>query len=175
MNNKTQQVEFPNNAAQIETVLAWRCEKVVSRISKNCDLSLHEAAQVFSDVKLFLFLTRLENKPLTPTLKIDKAWHEFLVFTKEYREFCLEVLGAFIDHCPTDDDEIKSGNTAGLSLCASKYVNSLSSNWAVDVGSADCVSCWGQSDPDEKDECSSKVFLGPIGGFSERETSAVAS
>lgn len=158
------------NSPQVEAVLAWQCNKVVSRISKKCGLSIDDASQAFADVKLFLFVSRMEQKSLKPTLKIDMAWHEFLVYTKEYREFCLDVLGAFIDHCPTDDEELNVGSPVSLALCASRYVGTLSNNWAAEGSPTDCVSCFGQPDPGEKDECSSKVFASQIGEFHKMES-----
>src|SRR6266436_6159449 len=29
---------------------------------------------------------------------IDEVWHQFVLFTKEYREFCLATIGHFIGH-----------------------------------------------------------------------------
>jgi hypothetical protein len=31
---------------------------------------------------------------------IDSMWHTFLLFTKDYRTFCIDYLGKFIEHEP---------------------------------------------------------------------------
>lgn len=37
--------------------------------------------------------------------EIDDMWHTFLLFTKEYAEFCHHYFGTFIHHHPTHDEE----------------------------------------------------------------------
>ncbi|GMI45446.1 hypothetical protein TrCOL_g13578 [Triparma columacea] len=37
---------------------------------------------------------------LSPPHSIDEVWHAHILYTKNYREYCLEVCGNFIDHNP---------------------------------------------------------------------------
>ncbi len=37
---------------------------------------------------------------LAPSAEIDKIWHTFILFTKNYRQYCMHFLGKFIDHVP---------------------------------------------------------------------------
>ena len=37
--------------------------------------------------------------------KIDWMWHTFLLFTRDYADFCGPYFGSFIDHLPTDEDD----------------------------------------------------------------------
>lgn len=34
--------------------------------------------------------------------RIDEVWHQFVLFTREYSRFCMEYLGAFLDHYPSN-------------------------------------------------------------------------
>lgn len=34
------------------------------------------------------------------TIVIDKMWHNFILFTAEYKKFCYEYFDSFIDHKP---------------------------------------------------------------------------
>jgi hypothetical protein len=153
---------FNHNAAHqaiLSAACSWDAPQIVSSIRKKCKLTNSEAQELFGDVKLFLCLSKfnvqLFKTPLKPTKIIDVGWHEFLMFTIEYRMFCFEVLGAFIDHVPeTDSPDIAVAKNA--SEIAKTYLPQLSANW-FEVES-DCQSCWGQPDHDEKGECSSKVF-----------------
>lgn len=113
-------------------VMAWQNPSVVARIARKCNLSAADADRLFMEVKMFLLNSSTVGHPLRPSKQVDAGWHEFLMFTREYRAFCLDVLGTFIDHCP--DDAAESLRAAG-----------------------DCVSCWGQEHPDDKDDCSSKI------------------
>jgi len=36
---------------------------------------------------------------------MDRAWHCFLLFTREYEHFCNQLLGRFIPHDPLPEDE----------------------------------------------------------------------
>ncbi|MFZ6799264.1 hypothetical protein [Undibacterium sp. Di24W] len=159
-------MQTPNNShdkathkAILSAARSWHAPQIVSSIQKNFNLSDNEAQQLFADVKLFLCLSKfnaqLFKTPLKPSKIIDVGWHEFLMFTIDYRMFCFEVLGAFIDHVPeTDSPDIAVAKNA--SEFAKTYLPQLSANWS-EVES-DCQSCWGQPDHDETGECSSKVF-----------------
>ncbi|MFC1626216.1 glycine-rich domain-containing protein [Pseudomonadota bacterium] len=39
--------------------------------------------------------------------EVDVMWHQFILFTKKYREFCDQVFGYFLDHVPGQDERIK--------------------------------------------------------------------
>jgi Uncharacterized conserved protein len=37
-----------------------------------------------------------------PSQVVDVAWHEFILFTREYRQFCRRALGRFLHHTPAE-------------------------------------------------------------------------
>ncbi|MDD2368954.1 MAG: hypothetical protein PHQ90_06590, partial [Sulfuricurvum sp.] len=37
-----------------------------------------------------------------PSQVVDVAWHEFILFTRAYKEFCSHALGRFLHHTPTE-------------------------------------------------------------------------
>lgn len=37
-----------------------------------------------------------------PSQAVDVAWHEFILFTRGYRQFCARGLGRFLDHTPAE-------------------------------------------------------------------------
>jgi hypothetical protein len=37
-----------------------------------------------------------------PSQVVDAAWHEFILFTREYQEFCNKALGRFLHHTPAE-------------------------------------------------------------------------
>ena len=41
--------------------------------------------------------------PIRTPFDVDKAWHAFLLHTREYAEFCHQIAGRFIHHVPTDE------------------------------------------------------------------------
>ncbi len=41
------------------------------------------------------------SKPVAPSRPVDMYWHLFMLDTVEYRKFCDEVVGRFLDHAPS--------------------------------------------------------------------------
>src|SRR3712207_3180742 len=48
----------------------------------------------------FLDLCADAAEPLAPSKTVDEAWHEFVLFTREYAAFCEERYGRFLHHDP---------------------------------------------------------------------------
>ena len=48
--------------------------------------------------------------PSTPSKLVDVGWHTFILYTREYAEFCRDNFGRFIHHCPTDTPELQEGS-----------------------------------------------------------------
>ncbi|MEY4547908.1 MAG: hypothetical protein RL685_4103 [Pseudomonadota bacterium] len=59
------------------------------------------AALVFTELKRYLVLTReqVETLPMFSAI-VDAAWHQFVLFTHEYQEYCERYLGRFLHHVP---------------------------------------------------------------------------
>ncbi|SMD20544.1 glycine-rich domain-containing protein [Lentzea albidocapillata] len=48
------------------------------------------------------------NVQLRPSKAVDPGWHAFLMYTRPYRAFCVQVAGRFLDHVPDDDPTVSS-------------------------------------------------------------------
>lgn len=73
-----------------------------------------EGQALFREVKRFIVLVRTDPSVLWDmySLRIDEAWHQFVLFTREYIEFCARYFGLYIQHSPSnapvsEDDEIR--------------------------------------------------------------------
>lgn len=42
--------------------------------------------------------------PQVASESVDELWHDFLLFTAEYREYCSEYLGGFVEHRPINGE-----------------------------------------------------------------------
>jgi hypothetical protein len=51
-----------------------------------------------------LYLCNLSGEAIAPSDIVDYAWHEMMLFTRWYQEFCL-CIGGFIHHDPTPPEE----------------------------------------------------------------------
>ncbi|MEB3334698.1 MAG: TIGR04222 domain-containing membrane protein, partial [Cyanobacteriota bacterium] len=60
------------------------------------------AERVISDYRRFLYLAVVADHPVCPSDAIDQAWHLHLLDTRAYwEEFCPQVLGRPLHHCPS--------------------------------------------------------------------------
>src|SRR5687768_11716455 len=58
------------------------------------------ALRAIAEYKKFVYLGVTSDSPVTPSKHVDQVWHQHLLFTKAYREFCTDVLERDFDHHP---------------------------------------------------------------------------
>jgi hypothetical protein len=84
----------------VERILHYRHERLLQRyVADNCTTK-ETAEQVFSGFKQFMVVCAVKPGPKITSEPIDRMWHCFLLFTKDYKEFCDNYLGRFINHEP---------------------------------------------------------------------------
>lgn len=74
-------------------------ELLIPRIVKEHGYTQDYAEKAFREAKRMIYLRHLSKEGVSPSKKIDMAWHEMLMFTKFYQEFC-EFAGGFVHHNP---------------------------------------------------------------------------
>jgi hypothetical protein len=59
---------------------------------------------VFQALRDYFHLCRKAGRRLLamPSQVVDVAWHEFILFTRNYQAFCRRALGRFLHHTPTE-------------------------------------------------------------------------
>ena len=107
---------------------------LLQRMEEKLQLDSKRVGELFQDMKRFLFLAGTMNKPLAPPEGIDEAWHNFILFTKDYEEFCRTHFGRFVHHVPVGPDDVASrdGRILRETIEAARAVfgEGLSSNWS---------------------------------------------
>jgi hypothetical protein len=78
--------------------------------------SREEGSILFDEVKKYLVLSEVHSCRRIPMFsrRIDEAWHQFVLFTAHYAEFCGRFFGKFMHHEPTEagvDDGARPGTT----------------------------------------------------------------
>lgn len=58
------------------------------------------ALKAIDEYKKFVYLGVISEFAATPSKVIDKVWHEHILFSKAYREFCINVIHYDFDHTP---------------------------------------------------------------------------
>ncbi|MES2014667.1 MAG: hypothetical protein V4437_02530 [Patescibacteria group bacterium] len=68
----------------------------------------HEETRIvcFELVRFLVWKSLYPNKLIAPTEEVDEVWHEFILHTELYREFCKTHFGTFIDHRPLSDSRV---------------------------------------------------------------------
>lgn len=82
-----------------------RYDAVIRRIARAHRIRRETARRWFEEMVRFLDLSADATRPLAPSRKVDKAWHEFLLFTREYQELCEQRYGRFIHHDPFEQPD----------------------------------------------------------------------
>lgn len=84
----------------LTAVLAYQHDPLVGRIMKELGIEEPKARQIFEDTKRFLFICGTCNGKWSPSMEIDEGWHNFIMFTQDYADFCNRFFGRFIHHVP---------------------------------------------------------------------------
>ena len=85
----------------IDRAMSFPMEDVVTRYAKDHDLPLSVAQDHERELKRYLALFAINpDTKYGMRGQIDELWHTFLMFTKEYAQFCNQVAGRFIHHVP---------------------------------------------------------------------------
>lgn len=133
-------------------VMGYQNPDVVARLAKEEKLSPEEAESLFKDTLLFLWLGSQVKGSLAPTPRIDLGWHVFLLFTQDYREFCQEYFGRFVDHHPrrlTDKPDngkvVEKSHGDAQTVLVEELDLSLSKNWIYDRLEQAVKDCCGEN------------------------------
>ncbi len=73
---------------------------LLTKIQTATSLDAIRAKVVLVETLRFLHLVAFHQRKLTPSLAVDLAWHEFILFTHRYAAFCQTTFGRFIHHSP---------------------------------------------------------------------------
>jgi len=71
-----------------------------SKISRKLNWKNSDAVKAITKYKKFVYLAIVSDFQVTPSKVIDQVWHQHLLFTQAYREFCAEVIHYNLDHHP---------------------------------------------------------------------------
>jgi hypothetical protein len=71
-----------------------------SKIAKKHDWETDYTIRVIVEYKKFIYLGIVSDFQVTPSKYIDVVWHEHILFSKGYREFCSDIINYTFDHSP---------------------------------------------------------------------------
>jgi hypothetical protein len=91
----------PSETLQFAEQLLAAKPQLASKLARALLCSPAQVQQGLGEVIKFLVLAA-ENKVgmLTPSRRVDLAWHELILYTRTYSEFCMQQFGKPIHHEP---------------------------------------------------------------------------
>lgn len=92
----------------LDAVLAYRLPELEHRlVALGLVEHVERAAELFQEVKKYLVVADCVRESTLPmfSARVDEAWHQFALFTREYSEFCTRFAGVYLHHQPTASHE----------------------------------------------------------------------
>lgn len=86
-------------------LFAYRAPFVIDKLLMNKTVATaHEAEVLFRELARYLWLVESDRTRAYPmfSLRVDEAWHQFVLFTIEYADFCQCFFGRFLHHAPAN-------------------------------------------------------------------------
>lgn len=97
---------------RLSDVLSYKNENVISRFLDLFNVPEQEAEDIFQETKKFIYLTSIDKEAFicNDMLIIDEMWHNFILFTPDYKAFCEKYFSGFKHHVPASKKEKETYN-----------------------------------------------------------------
>lgn len=97
----------------LEKALSYKNDTIIYKFLESYNMDFDEAEDLFIEMKKWLWLCglshTLDDAPVpiinSSLIMLDKMWHTFILFTRDYQLYCLNYVGHFIHHFPTSKQE----------------------------------------------------------------------
>ena len=103
-----------------------------------------DSSQLLIELIKYLVITNESEKTTSPSYLVDLVWHEFILCTKYYHQFCTEKFGKFIHHTP-DSKPNKTNFSSTLEQYKNRYGLPPENIWlynsVLNWEDANCGSC----------------------------------
>ena len=108
------------------------------------DVGQYRAADALLEVLRFMSLIN-PKQVLTPSVRVDKAWHQFILHTQLYSDYCTKCYDKYLHHTPSDD---RLTNQRQFDCCIASYQQKYGTpsswfwgaHWQVAID-GDCSAC----------------------------------
>lgn len=86
-------------------------ERLIRRVAlDHPEISETTARRIVGQAAAFIAASGQQpGQSLAPSQLVDIGWHTFILHTVDYAAFCERVVGRFVHHVPTDEDEQMPG------------------------------------------------------------------
>lgn len=90
-------------ATAVSDAISFEAPYVVERLVKDRVVdSVAEAERLFTEAKKYLVLSEANRDVVVGmySVRVDEAWHAFILYTAQYRQFCTTFFGRVVPHAP---------------------------------------------------------------------------
>lgn len=105
---------------------------IVERVREKGTLSAQRADEAVTEFRKYMALIALGNKELgMHSADVDEIWHNFILFTREYAEFCKKICGEMIHHRPNTSrrPELPPASVSEFQIAYTKFFGPLPPIW----------------------------------------------
>lgn len=91
--------------------MGYQHPELIRRLTEKLEMSHERATAAFEGMKLYLYTVGSTNADLSPPNDdIDEAWHNFMLFSRDYMTFCVTNFGHYLHHQPFTAEEAAEAN-----------------------------------------------------------------
>jgi hypothetical protein len=83
---------------------------LIDRVARIHDVPEEFAIGSLREARRLLFLSQISKSAVAPSTRVDWGWHEMLMFTRYYQDYCNSI-GGFVHHDPNPPAEGKKEET----------------------------------------------------------------
>lgn len=103
-----------NSEHIIKEVMAYKMPDIIARCKKDFNYTDEDMQLLEKELKRFFILCILGSNSKSGidmySKDVDNLWHTFILFTKEYADFCYQYHGKFLHHVPNLEKDNSSVN-----------------------------------------------------------------
>ena len=119
---------------------------ITGKICVSANVQIGQILPLMSETVRFLNLIAFQETQLTPSVKVDLAWHEFILCTRYYQSWCERHWHHFIHHNPGGDPQQNQNNFKTTIKLYQKYFGNTPVEFWGQLDKADCGNCSAISD-----------------------------
>ncbi len=101
-----------NKENTIQAIMAYPMNDIVKRCQKDYNYSDQDMVILEKELKRYFILSAVKTPHAGGTgmysADVDNLWHTFILFTKDYADFCQKHMNRFIHHMPETENSKKS-------------------------------------------------------------------
>jgi hypothetical protein len=114
-------IPAPARLSMAMQALAYQAPFVTEKLVKaRVAQSAEEAEALFLEAKRYIVLAQSDDAKIWQmhSLRVDEAWHQFILFTAQYSAFCQRFFGRYIHHSPSNAPKVDKAQATPLASFA---------------------------------------------------------